>query len=425
MASTPLDKSKLLCNFKQMIAMKAPSAIFLCLSFLLLVACSKDPVEKVEPEKTYTFFPRIRVTDPNNEVEVIVSTASGKVLFDSVVFSNIDASVKFSSNEKRFNFTYISYSVSERKYLAVTYRSVDPTNWDTLSPWFGYRMPPIYFESTPFTSGRLTLTNTPTGSPYFSCYVGSSSTAIGGIGSNTLVVSYQRRNGLPVFINFPKEGLHKVFTPTSDNETVDLSQLAKSVKLPWGFPAGFAPLTAFAHGLIDTTNIEKTLRLAGAPDPDFLIYPPTGFQKYSWASSAENKLTGEKILHYSFGDSIVRPGNFLTKDNFELSSSTDTDFRIRFVGQKPYMYVSEWEDTELNWIIYSPADSGSIQPLTMLKGWKPKRLSNTTINSLRLKRIFMERSEQNSFDDAMSRFHVSAVRNKPRYLVINRYEKSF
>ena len=86
MASMPLQVNGLLCNLGQNKTMKAPSGFLLYLSLLLLVACSKDPVEKVEAEKTITFFPKTRVTDPNNEVELIVSTASGKVLFDSVVY---------------------------------------------------------------------------------------------------------------------------------------------------------------------------------------------------------------------------------------------------------------------------------------------------------------------------------------------------
>jgi hypothetical protein len=356
--------------------------ILILFSFIFLVGCSKSSSDTTSPvipppvtpptdSVIISLKPKFNsAPDDQSIFELIVSTAAGTILLDTQIAKNTNPSISFKSPTKLVDVTLVDYTRYLFGYNIVTYKSINPSNWDTLNNQGWFRTPATI---SPFTWATLDYINSPQSLYYdqifFNSFLGS------GIYEATFGPTYahfkyqQRPN--PVFLSDSRAGLYKLYSPVSLSDTVDLSSMDTLINRKMIMNDSYNFITSSLVGILDTT-LKTQLQLynyswlinSNYTPPD-IQYPNKYFQKYQLSVDAKNT-SGDYISHFSYGDTVAWNFNFPTANNYTLSSVTNNDFSVKFNGIKPSYYSTMWKIDSVNWVVYNNPDSVSMKPLNNL-----------------------------------------------------------
>jgi hypothetical protein len=366
------------------------------------------------------------IVNPDDKFELIISSSSGEVLFNSIGLAGGQVFGKFYTREKKVDLTTIYLNAATSKFEVNTYKGVDPTGWDTILPWFGQRFLNV---NKPLTTAEVLFLNSPgyRGTPHFSSYIGSSSWILNPLSQSEIKVTYTRAPGVPIYLLFPVEGQYKIYVPQTNKDTVDLSVMGRAKRIPFDLNAQQSLVFSTLTGITDTNDISKSITLfRGSPNSlvSDLVYPVEPFQKY-FLYLKGNGSANELFGFSSFTDSVPKTYNLPTSANFNITSSLVDNFSVNFIGDKPFVFKTKWSSEAIVWTIFSSVDSTKYQPLSMWRNFKSTLLQNVGIPSFRLSQFSMERSKNMDYARYISKCMISGSRWNLKDYVTAEYVKNY
>jgi hypothetical protein len=367
-------------------------------------------------------FPEPRAR--NNEIELIISTTGGDVLVDTIGSSLAPIRVSFKSSESRFDVAYIYYYARSVKYVITLFRAVDPTDWDTV--YISSRSAGWYygkFAPEQRSTAEITYFNAPASQPQFTNDIHESTNPVYS-GSDPLLVNYKRKNDLPALLFYPDLGLYDLRYTKSDNDTINLSEMKKARRVPFGFPDGFITSRPDITGVLNTNDLSKALKIGNNPSKPLEVVYPGEFSKYEYIAYGTDLVSKIQFL-YSWGDSVPTGRDFLKDEDFKVNSLDPDNFSISFPGKRPFMYSTHWTSNIISFVINSDVDSVTAKPLTRLAALKSKLIGTTSIVGIKLWTLAMERSPGQTYDKYLRRFTVSDIRNRPTDIVVTQLSKTY
>jgi hypothetical protein len=378
-----------------------------------------------EPKKV-TLSLTFKANAQNNKWEFLISTPDGAIILDTIANTNSLSTFECYTDEQKLDLTFIYYHPVEAKFIAGTFRNVDPRDWDQLEiPVFGHLNFNKPSSTSPSSRAKVNYTNPPpySGSPYFY----PNSFTLLSFNSTKIVAEYTRRKDVPAYLLLPDQGLCKIHIPKSDNDTIDLTGMEKAVRTPFDFKSPQIGSYAILYGITDTADRSKDIELynysINTKIPD-LLYPIYPFQKYDLLVGATST-SNEFFTLYSYDDTIPKVYNLMTSADYALRSSSNDNFSIDFTGATPFYYMTQWSNSELEWSVYSPVSLNNFNATAMLNKMKNKLLNGINTSTIRLNYLMMERSGNMDYSKFLTKSMVSTESNKtPDYQTVM-YVKTF
>lgn len=404
-----------------------PSGKHLILAFFIaLFSCSKEPIvqEPVVDKKKFSFETTLSVETTENKWQLLITGSEGKIILDTVVPTMSRIFFEFYSTEEVVDLSYIYYSLYDKKFKVTTYRAVDPTGWNNIDyPLFGYYLMPLSGSGNSAVAASINYINPPpfTGPPVFS------QTSLLKYTTTSINAQYGRVDGRPVYLLLPEQGFYKLHIPKSNRDTIDLSAMARAIRTPLDFSPDQQNRYFSLSGVYDTLNRSMDVNL-GMYDilqkTKDLLYPSEPFQKYDFFAGATSS-ANEFFSLYSYTDSIPKVYDLLTASDYTMDASTAANFSIRFNGEKPFYYMTEWQSDQLDWYLFSPIELNQFNPNKMLDNLKTNILRSFNTSSLRLSQFTMERSRTMTYRNYFSKNMVYNERYRTSDYVTVRYVKTY
>jgi hypothetical protein len=253
------------------------------------------------------------------------------------------------------------------------------------------------FPQLSSTNATVVYTNTPPIlasefqiGDYASDFNSTFGTPVGGY----LDVTYASYNpGNYVYLLFPYSGLYNFHLPPQGKaDTVDLSRMDTAVELTYTKPAGYSIGGAVVYGIMDTTNLDRTLMLyngqyngtVSLPFPD-VEYPKKLVQKMEMFTSIFNSAGTHYDQYYSYGDTIPSTLYWPSDADYTISSNQATAFSVAFQPTvHPTDYSTSWKTGSTLYTVNAPSDSTTLNPQNMLTALKAKMLQGQNLSGLTL-----------------------------------------
>jgi hypothetical protein len=383
--------------------------------FITAISCSKKDAEIDLPEPPKAdlishdlqpYYPRY-ADGFNSQYELIISTADGEILVDTVTDINASASISFKSTESRVNVTTIGYNKQLSKYEIQTYKGVNPDQWDTLSFGLGHR---IDLNPTGLVPSKLVFNNVPNnvGAPYISSYasyLGEGGSL--GYSGTTIEANYYKCSNTPVYLLLPPLALYSLNYPTKSPDTIRLQKMDTAVQMKFQKNENYDILYFDLVGLVDSTDFSRANDLYNSHINFFnninnidLLYPGKYFQTYQLTAMAINNNNNAIVDHFSYGDSVRTVLNLPSESNYTISSSSYNHFAINFLDITPAYYSTTWTINGVEWKIYASPDSSDLMPHDMMKALQAKSfyLKSINLDNLKLYALTFDNMKNIDFD---------------------------
>lgn len=408
--------------------------------FIGSISCSKTDTEVTIPEPpqanliSYDLKPYYAKSAAgfNSQYELIISTAGGEILVDTVTDINASASISFKSTESRVNVTTIGYNKQLSKYEIQTYKGVNPDQWDTLSFGLGHR---IDLNPTDLVPSRLVFNNVPgnQGIPHISSYA--SYLGAGGFTSysgTTIAADYYKCGNTPVYLLLPPLALYSLHYPAKSPDTISIQKMDTAVQVKFQKNGGYDISYTSLLGLIDSTDLSRVNDLYNTSINFFnnindidLLYPKKYFQAYQLTAIAINDYAA--VNHFSYSDSVRTTLNFPTKSNYTISSSSYNHFAIKFLDIAPAYYATTWITDGVDWKIYASPDSQDLLPHDLMKALRTKSfyLKSLSLDDLKLSALTFDNMKNIDFDTYLNFTFNSKRRTKRLIFYSDIYSTGF
>lgn len=344
----------------------------------------------------------INLTYPNGyspwllaSFELVFSEPGGKVLLDTIVRFNTAIKATLKTNATVVDMVMIDTVGGGHNITA--YKSVNPSSWVNA------------FPGSYVTRYRTSLPNTTHASLHITHFpIDPSTSALNSffmnngpvlsMGSSTfnpstdvLDLTYGRYSGASNYLSIPGLGLYKLYVPTRDADTFDMTHpdtlITVSYPRPTAFSTNYFAVTFL--GITDSTNRSLDINFMDVmiphtvPNVD-LQYPRQPMQLYELYYAGLTP-ANEGIGFYSYGKSVPTSWNFIDASNFTVSGTQIDNLSIRNNASATISY-SYWMTTNnsATLSLYWHPDSSSIHPQTLLTGLKAKFLSGATLSDLKI-----------------------------------------
>jgi hypothetical protein len=365
-------------------------AVF-CLSLLLSSCLREIPIPPGQSGSIH-----IHLTTSSAGEEIIFSESNGKILLDTMSPYPSPLVATLHTNQTLVDLTTIVYDTTESRYDVTTYKAVDPSNWAAVEPG-SYSGP--NFPQLSSTNATVVYTNTPAipnGQFLIDDYVSGYNLTNGTPAAGYLNVTYASYNpGNYVYLLLPYSGLYNFHLPPQGKaDTVDLSRMDTAVELTYTKPAGYSLGSSLVYGIMDTTDLARTLMLyntyggSGLPDVE---YPQKRVQKMEMFISIFDNSSTHYDQYYSYGDTIHSAPNWPSETDYTISANQPSAFSVAFTGVHPADYVTHWITGNVFFVIDAPSDSTSLNPQNMLGALKAaKLLQGQNLSGLTLNGFFFD-----------------------------------
>ena len=365
-------------------------AVF-CLSLLLSSCLREIPIPPGQSGSIH-----IHLTTSSAGEEIIFSESNGKILLDTMSPYPSPLVATLHTNQTLVDLTTIVYDTTESLYDVTTYKAVDPSNWAAVEPG-SYSGP--NFPQLSSTNATVVYTNTPAipnGQFLIDDYVSGYNLTNGTPAAGYLNVTYASYNpGNYVYLLLPYSGLYNFHLPPQGKaDTVDLSRMDTAVELTYTKPAGYSLGSSLVYGIMDTTDLARTLMLyntyggSGLPDVE---YPQKRVQKMEMFISIFDNSSTHYDQYYSYGDTIHSAPYWPSETDYTISANQPSAFSVAFTGVHPADYVTHWITGNVFFVIDAPSDSTSLNPQNMLGALKAaKLLQGQNLSGLTLNGFFFD-----------------------------------
>jgi hypothetical protein len=350
---------------------------------LFLFACSKHSDDQAPPVTPPVTNPDSMVislkpwyrgpASDSGQYELIISTAEGSILLDTLLDRLKSSPISYKTTNKLVDLTIVEYISFLQKYDVTTYKSVNPSQWDTLRFGNGYEA--IGFSSQ--TDATLHYYNVPANHGNVmqaSSVFGNASYQFTG-GQATLDLQYPQHTGVPVYLVFPTLALYKLYYPVTLADTVNLATMDTVISRNCTMNSTYTLDQLTLSGLLDTMNYAKTIMLYQGNGLNHNVpnveYPAKYIEKYQMSLSATNA-DKDVIAHFSYGDTVAYNFNFPDQSNYKLLATQKDNFSVQFVNIQPTYYVSQWENNRVSFAIFSSKDSTILSPQKMIDHLKSR-----------------------------------------------------
>jgi len=396
--------------------------IAFCVFFL--IACSKNGGDVVPPLNPPVTPPDSMVISlnplypgapgNNSQYELIISTADGSILVDTMLDKSKSASISYKTTSKLVDLTTIDSNNFRHKYWVNTYKGVNPSQWDTLVFGRGYET----VGSSSYSKATLHYYNVPANNNYivqFSSTFGTTSYGWS-IGPSAMDVQYEQHPEVPVYLLFPTLALYKLYYPTSLADTVNLAVMDTAVKQKFTINPATKLDYVTLSGLLDTTNYAKAVMLYQPGNFSYygadIEYPSKYVEKYQLRISATNS-NQDIINHFSYGDTVAHNFNFPDQTNYNLIATEKDNFSVQFINANPTYYTSAWENDQFYFEIYASKDSISLNPQRIIDHLKSRsHFLSGDFSSLSIKRFTFETMKNVDYSSYMGYTFNSGIRAK-------------
>ena len=359
---------------------------FCALFFLtIFLSCGKDPVMPpsgpptgtVERQMTLSYTPD---DAPTKTVELIISDTSGNFLVDTIVPVKEKVTVRFKSNETKYNITTIE-KLPFQRYRVYTYSQVSPKDW-ALNQKYSYAA--LATSAPAISNSTINYYNIPAYRPEMEFQMGNAYTGYYDGQLNILRVSYDVPNPYYSYLLIEPHRLYKFHETVTNNDSVDLSRMDTARAIV--YKKDFQVTNSFVRleGFRKKDDLSSFIRLYRTPflDIDYdLLYPPTGVEQYALKYSATDENEQSYFL-YMIGEKVPETLQFLRGSDYKLIKKADNDFEIQFLGALPTSYSYKVSDDVLTWEIQLPADKTRFQMNEKFVNLKKSRLLNSYNYSL-------------------------------------------
>ena len=372
--------------------------LFVCSLLVIFLACHKTDSKPgsqatTPPPKVGTMNINFNYGVQGYQYELIISEPGGTVLLDTLAMGTIPVVAALKTNDTLVDITTILPQGGA--YFTITvFKSVNASTITGL-PGYDYIIvdglkavtttpASIYYENIP--SGILTYSASPqflfSNFPW-NDFSGASTYP----SANAIHITYNNYAGNYAYFLLPSAGLYNLHMQVNASDTVDCTKMDTAISLTFNRPQPFTVNSLYSSfiGIPDTTDLTKVVAFtdfSAAPPSragvDF-EYPNIPVQKYELNVSAVNA-SNDGISYYSYADTIPRTLPFFQESDFAVTSTQNNNFSVSFPGARPTYYATSWRDSSLVMIIYSPADSGTQHPLTLLTNQNSKLLKGFNFN---------------------------------------------
>ena len=386
--------------------MRSINRYTLALTVLIFASCKKDhsPTPPTPPIKETIHLNYIYMAssyalrqDSSKQMEVILSEPGGAILLDTIAKVNTPLVADIKTSRKLVDLSVIRYSPAAQAFYINIEKAISPGDWSVLpgsdsalnSP---SNIPPTYASASVY----YTHVPVPALEPFlYGDYTGASNTAYSDYGDHGLVANYLKLPDQDVYLSFPKKGLYNFHHLTSLKDTVDLSKMDTAAKAELhNVPAQYPNVNfALLIGFTDPANTAKKLFLSnynytpGDPTNVLISYPikNSPFRKYFESVQVMNS-TGKIFSGYvdPWADTVTSYPIFLDDSYFNLSSTDNNNFSIRFNKTAPGYYTTYWFSGRLGLTIDAPSDTTSLHVVDYVKSLKSQLLKNEDLTSVNL-----------------------------------------
>jgi hypothetical protein len=418
---------------------------YLC-AFVLCVIYSACGKTGSKPGNSSTTPPptigtmNINLTYPGSGIqyELIVSEPGGAVLLDTLVITGDAVIAALKTNDTLVDVT--SVLPGGGAYYSITcFKSINASRITALSFYDytivdGLKRPTttpasIYYDSIP--PGILTYGITPeflfTNFPW-NDFTGSETYPA----SNAIHINYGNYTGNYAYLLLPSAGLYNLHMQVNAVDTVDCTHMDTALSLTFNRPQPFTINSLYSTfiGIPDTTDLTKIISftdISAAPPSTTGVdfeYPNIPVQKYELNATGSNA-GNDGIFYYCYTNSIPLTLPFFQESDFNVSSTSNNNFTVSFPGAQPTFYATTWRDSSISMYIYSPADSGTQHPLTLLANQNPKLLKGTNFAPFTLIQFSIGNVNGMSYAPWLSYITNQAVTKSTRIAFATGLEKSY
>lgn len=386
-------------------------------------ACSKTndtslpPI--VTPDPVITFNINLSYTPLTNPVsfELIISSLSGSVLLDTIATTGTVISASVKSKDTLVDLTTVFYLTSTATYMVQTYKGVNPSNWDMLlfRDIYNTQVPAATKTNAHIKYINLPKFNLPFSLPLFSATASGSVSA--SYGTTEFNIDYQRHPSGITYLVIPDKLLYKFYTSKSDNETVDLTQMDTAVKMNFTHPAQYALTSIILTGIVDSTDLTKTVNLWDYPPSNYtgadILYPKKQVQQYQLTIAGLDNAKKNNVSAFSFGSTLPPTVPlFLDESYYSITKNQFADFAVNFLNNSPAYYKTIWEKTGISWTIYASPGT-TLQPESLVKSFNSQLLKNTNLGNLTLSSFQFEFTPLLNYKSYLE-YALTTKANRPR-----------
>ena len=369
------------------------SVLLVSMLSVTLCSCHKDHPTSATTTTTTTSNTgsklNIRLTYPTlaysvNYELIITEESTGKEILDTLASAGSTISASPQTSDSFFNVTTAAILPQDTIFEVTTITHVNPQNWQYSLP-HGYDLNPSVPTAT---TANIIYTNPPvTSSNNFILdnFKSVDFINIDGI-NNDFVCSFQKYGNNPVLLLIPELHLYNWHTMTSNQDTVDLTHMDTAISVKYTYPSSYSQFYCYLYGYADTNNYSNCALLYS---PEVAIwqtsveYPTTGVEKYEMVANF-NDINDHVVTYwYTYGNTVPPTAPTLpTPASYNLVSSQSSLFSLSWVNVSPAYYRTTWViNNNFSWNIYSPGDSTTQHPQTLMNSISSKILKGQSIGN--------------------------------------------
>jgi len=407
------------------------------LFFIFLFSCSKKdqphsiplipPIDSIGAMNINLSYP-LGTGFSSTMFELIISTKSDSVLLDTSINFTDTLLTKIRTNEKLVNVTTIYYNGNFLTYYVNTYKAVNPSEWNQLIQAGNGIYFPLPHQSS-FTQGSIHYINTPTnysGYPYF--YASYSSGYHSTLAADYVDEGYDKYPNAYTYLLFPSTGLYKLYSPTKDLDTVDLSHMDTAVSMNFTKSAQYNISSVNLYGTPDTTDFTKFLLLYSSPVINYhgadIEYPHQSIQQFVLHVNGQNN-NNCYVDYTAYADSVPLSLPFPDESYYAILNNQNNNFSVEFLNTMPSYYRTTWANSQISFNIYTSPDSTHLQPYNFLRSLHSQILKNLDITNLSLSQFWFENATNMNYS-TFFKYYFNRDENKKRPLhSTTTFEKTF
>lgn len=384
-----------------------------------IYSCKKDdqriapvppPVtDSTKTDSTKTGSININLSTSAPGEEIIITETGGKILLDTMSPYPNALVATLNTTQTLVDFSVVDYDTANVQYVIKTYKGVNPSKWLSVDAQ-SYK---VQYPTGNFVEGNIVYKNLPA-VPFNPVWIADWAVGTTGGGFSYppgyLVISDFTEYNLTnyIYLLSPSAGLYNFHIPQGINDTVDLSQMDTAIMLDFKLPAPFTIQFCKLYGIMDTTDLSKSIwlytnNMGGVPIPD-LEYPSKLVQEMELNVTA---LTGTKgsADYYSYGNTISPNLPLLDQSAYTLSTTQFNNFTEQFTTVHPSYYYSQWTGGKINYQLYASPDSTNLNPQALLTSLNSKILQGQALSGLSLSTFYFENATGLDYADFFSYEH--------------------